>query len=78
VGGSLFRSFLEKGLVDSVEVGLIPVLLGGGIPLLPAPAGRESLKLVSHRVYGKSGIVMLTYALNDAELGSGLSTGRRG
>jgi len=55
--------FLEKGLVDSVEVGLIPVLLGGGIPLLPAPAGRESLKLVSHRVYGKSGIVMLTYAL---------------
>jgi dihydrofolate reductase len=62
-GGSLFRSFLEKGLVDSIEVGLIPVLLGGGIPLLPAPAGRESLKLVSRRVYGKSGIVMLTYAL---------------
>jgi dihydrofolate reductase len=62
-GGSLFRVFLEKGFVDTVEVGLIPVLLGGGIPLLPAPAKRESLKLLDLRVYKKSGIVMLTYAL---------------
>jgi dihydrofolate reductase len=29
-GGSLFRSLLELGLVDSVEVAIIPVLLGGG------------------------------------------------
>jgi dihydrofolate reductase len=62
-GGSLFHSFLEKGLVDTVEVGLIPVLLGGGIPLLPAPAARESLKLLEYHVYKKSGIVRLTYAL---------------
>jgi len=62
-GGSLFHTFLEKGFVDTVEVGLIPVLLGGGIPLLPAPAKCESLKLLQHRVYKKSGIMMLTYAL---------------
>jgi len=62
-GGSLFRVFLEKGLVDTVEVSLIPLLLGGGIPLLPAPAQRESLKLLDLRVYKKSSIVMLTYAL---------------
>jgi dihydrofolate reductase len=62
-GGSLFRSFLEKGLVDTVEIGLIPVLLGEGIPLLPSPAKRESLNLVSHRIYTNSGIVMLTYAV---------------
>ena len=42
-GGLLFRSLLGAGLVDSVELALIPVLLGGGIPLLTAPAGlRES------------------------------------
>jgi dihydrofolate reductase len=62
-GGLLFRSFLEKGLVDRIEIGLIPALLGQGIPLLPPPAKRESLKLEKHRIYTKSGIVMLTYAL---------------
>src|SRR5215813_4337482 len=35
-GGKLFRSLLAEGLVDGVEVAVIPVLLGGGIPLLPA------------------------------------------
>jgi dihydrofolate reductase len=62
-GGLLFRSFLEKGLVDRIEIGLIPVLLGQGIPLLPPPANRESLQLEKHRIYKRSGIVMLTYAL---------------
>ena len=60
-GGLLFRSFLEMGLVDTVEVAVIPVLLGGGIPLLPAPAKRAKLKLTGHRVYG-SGIVLLEYS----------------
>jgi dihydrofolate reductase len=34
-GGLLFRSLLEGGLVDAVEVTVVPVLLGEGIPLLP-------------------------------------------
>lgn len=34
-GGVLFRSLLEAGLVDRVEVGVVPALLGEGIPLLP-------------------------------------------
>jgi dihydrofolate reductase len=37
-GGELFRTLLEAGLVDSVEVSIVPVLLGAGAPLLPAPA----------------------------------------
>jgi dihydrofolate reductase len=60
-GGLLFRSFLDAGLVDTVEVAVIPVLLGGGIPLLPAPAKRTKLKLTGHKVYG-SGIVLLEYS----------------
>jgi dihydrofolate reductase len=34
-GGSLFRSLAELRLVDTVEVAVIPVLLGEGVPLLP-------------------------------------------
>lgn len=61
-GGGLFHSLLRDGLVDAVEVAVIPVLLGGGIPLLPAPAARRRLQLTGHRIY-KSGIVALDYAL---------------
>jgi dihydrofolate reductase len=60
-GGELFRSLLAAGLVDRVEVSLIPVLLGGGIPLLPSPAGRALLKLRNQRLYQKTGTVGLEY-----------------
>ncbi|MDD9980945.1 MAG: dihydrofolate reductase family protein [Gammaproteobacteria bacterium] len=60
-GGELFRSLLAAGLVDRVEVGIIPVLLGGGIPLLPSPAERAVLKLISHEVYEKTGTLGLEY-----------------
>lgn len=60
-GGDLFRSLLAEGLVDRVEVAVIPVLLGGGVPLLPAPAPRASLTLRAHRVYEKTGTVSLEY-----------------
>lgn len=62
-GGSLFRSLLELGLVDTVEVAIIPVLLGGGLPLLPDPAKLAKLKLTKHRVYEKTGTIALEYAL---------------
>ena len=61
-GGSLFRSLLESGLVDTVEVGIIPVLLGGGIPLLAPPARQKRLHLTGHKVY-QTGIVLLEYAI---------------
>jgi dihydrofolate reductase len=60
-GGLLFRSFLDAGLVDTVEVVLNPVLLGGGVPLLPAPAKQTKLKRTGQKLYG-SGIVLLEYS----------------
>jgi dihydrofolate reductase len=63
-GGSLFRSLLQFGLVDSVEVAIIPVLLGGGVPFLPPPATLTTLKLVKHRIYEKTGTVLLEYAVS--------------
>jgi dihydrofolate reductase len=63
-GGVLFRSLLEARLVDSVEVAVMPVLLGEGIPLLPAKPSSErfKLKLASTRTF-KTGIVSLEYAV---------------
>jgi dihydrofolate reductase len=60
-GGSLFGSLAELRLVDTVEVAVIPVLLGEGVPLLPAPANRVTLKLIRHKLYSKTGIMSLQY-----------------
>ena len=60
-GGELFRSLLTAGLVDEVSVSVIPVLLGGGVPLLPPPAARATLQLKQHRLYEKTGTVALEY-----------------
>jgi dihydrofolate reductase len=60
-GGELFRSLLAAGLVDRVEMAVVPVLLGGGIPLLPSPAARTALKLRKQRLYEKTGTVVLEY-----------------
>jgi dihydrofolate reductase len=62
-GGSLFRSLLDAGLVDTVEVAIIPVLLGEGIPLLPSPARQAKLRLTGHKVYQTTGTVSLQYAV---------------
>jgi dihydrofolate reductase len=60
-GGELFRQLSEAGLVDGVDVAIIPILLGGGIPLLPGPSNRLPLKLRSHRLYAGTGTIFLEY-----------------
>jgi dihydrofolate reductase len=59
-GGELFRSMLAVNEVDTVEVSIMPVLLGGGIPLLLPPSQRTILKLSNQKIY-RSGIVSLKY-----------------
>lgn len=60
-GGVLFRGLLEAGLVDRVEVAVIPVLLGEGIPLLPGLTGTARLNLHSVEEWPESGIALLKY-----------------
>jgi dihydrofolate reductase len=48
-------------LVDEIGVAVMPVLLGSGIPLLPSPALRATLRLRKQRVYEKTGTVGLEY-----------------
>jgi dihydrofolate reductase len=60
-GGQLFRSLLDLGLVDAVQVGIVPVILGDGLPMVEHPAGRAKLRLTKHRVYAQTGTVLLDY-----------------
>lgn len=60
-GGELFRSFLDLGLVDDLEIAIVPVLLGGGLPMLPGAEQLAKVALTSHRVYEKTGTVLLRY-----------------
>jgi dihydrofolate reductase len=61
-GGVLFRCLLDAGLVDTVEVAIVPVLLGAGVPLLP-PGAATKLKLADQRTLPASGIVALSYSV---------------
>lgn len=64
-GGALFASLLAAGQVDTVEVTVAPVLLGGGIPLLPPGVPRTMLALRHTHVY-PSGMVALHYDVTNA------------
>lgn len=46
-GGDLVGQFYDKGLLDEIILGVAPVMLGGGAPLLPRRITKDSLKLVS-------------------------------
>lgn len=61
-GGELFRDLLAAGQVDAVEVTVVPILLGAGVPLLPTGAPRAALALTHSQVY-PSGMVALHYSV---------------
>jgi dihydrofolate reductase len=61
-GGGLFRSLLDARLVDTVELAVMPVLLGSGVPLLP-PGRRTKLVLADQKRLPASGIVVLSYSV---------------
>jgi dihydrofolate reductase len=61
-GGALFRSLLDAQLVDTIEVGVMPILLGQGIAVLSSGPRSPALQLNSSKAL-PSGILMLEYAL---------------
>lgn len=75
-GGELFKSMLEARLVDEIEVALIPVLLGDGLPLLPRTTTQVGLKLTTQRVFKKTGTLLLAYEVKYPK--RSLGTAKRG
>jgi dihydrofolate reductase len=61
-GGDLFASLASAGLVDTVELGVMPVILGAGVPLMSAAGKQVKLKLIKSETTPE-GIVSLEYAV---------------
>lgn len=66
-GGALASSLLEAGLLDQVEVAVMPVLLGGGTPLVSVGARRTRLRLARSSPT-PSGILNLQYEVQHASV----------
>jgi dihydrofolate reductase len=60
-GGDLAGQFADQGLLDEILLGVAPVMLGGGTPLLPRRLLASELTLAS--VEHDSRFVFLTYTL---------------
>ena len=67
-GGVLFRSLMDVGLVDRVEVAVVPRILGNGIPLVPGLDRIATLELHSSEIFD-SGIALLKYDVGGAHEG---------
>lgn len=59
-GGELARDFLKADLVDELYLGIVPVLLGEGIPLFPSGFPQRDFSLVENKTFSK-GLIALKY-----------------
>ncbi len=59
-GGEMAREFLKADLVDELYIGMVPVLLGEGIPLFPPGFPQREFSLVENKTYSR-GMIALRY-----------------
>ena len=65
-GGSLLRAAIGAGLVDQLELHIVPVLLGDGLRLFDASLGlgpAEGIELVQDRVVETPGVTHIRYTV---------------
>jgi dihydrofolate reductase len=60
-GGELARDFLKDDLVDELYIGVVPVLIGEGIPLFPSGFPQREFALLENKTFSK-GMIALNYA----------------
>jgi dihydrofolate reductase len=59
-GGATHRALLTAGLVTDIWIHVMPILLGDGIPMFPAPSPELRLDLVESRRHD-AGVTLLRY-----------------
>ena len=64
-GGRTAAGFLAAGALDRIELFVMPLLLGMGIPFLPAGAQTANLALIASEPAPR-GVVKLTYSVESA------------
>ena len=60
-GGNLITQFIDLDLLDELNMAVIPVLLGDGVPLFGKISSSKKLELSESKKFEKSGIVILKY-----------------
>ena len=60
-GGELARDFFKEDLVDELYLGIVPVLIGEGLPLFPPGFPQREFKLLENKTYSR-GLISLKYA----------------
>lgn len=63
-GAALAASFRAEGLITEYIVSVMPVILGGGVPLFAGPGSQERLRVVESRTYD-DGVVQVRYIAAD-------------
>lgn len=66
-GGVLAASLLAMELVDVVEIAIMPVILGAGVPFVSQGAGRVALKLTRVK-QSSAGIVHVHYDVTSGDV----------
>ncbi len=59
-GGELARDFLKADLVDELYLGVVPALLGDGLPLFPSGFPQRNFALVENKTFSR-GLIALKY-----------------
>ena len=59
-GGELARAFLIDDLVDELHLGVVPVLLGSGLPLFPPGFPQRNFALLENKTFSR-GLISLKY-----------------
>jgi dihydrofolate reductase len=59
-GGEIARDFLQADLVDEIHLGIVPVLLGEGLPLFPSGFPQRNFALMENKSFSR-GLISLKY-----------------
>jgi dihydrofolate reductase len=59
-GGELARAFLRDDLIDELYLGVVPTLIGAGLPLFPSGFPERKFALLENKTYSR-GFISLRY-----------------